>query len=408
MKSTSRPYRRHALWLIGVFVGVLMIFTLVNTWINPIWVTPAPWTDSSFAEHRQIYRNLRTAKAGLARSATWDVAMLGSSRAAIGLDPSIPQWGDTRVVNLGMSGASINESAAMVEFLVKNQPELKSIIIGVDLTDLTSETDLARGAGFYESPLNEHGDAFERELRYYVGFSTAEASYKTVKARTNGEIPPYTTKGHWAHHRITETVRNVLKRDSIPFAVRYVRKRKLELALSESKLASLRRAVETSLEHNIELVLYIPPNHAGYLCIFPLEGDPDPFFMVDRRAIVELVDEANQKFPDAPPVVIWDFNDYHPLNCEKIPVEPETAAKYWIDGTHSLETLGNVVLARIHGWPLEDPVEATYGQILNSDNIDERESNIIAGFERYKVEHPEDLEFAKSILKDFSTNKSDN
>ncbi len=402
MKPVPRSFRRHALGLLGTFAGIMLLFTFVNTWINPLWVTPAPWTNEAFAEHRQIYRSLRTAKAGLARSIPWEVAMLGSSRVAIGLDPAIPQWGDTKVVNLGMSAASINENAAMVDFLIKNDPALKQIILGIDLTDLTSESDLSRGAGFYESPLNEHGDAFEREIRYHVGFSTAEASYKTVKARSSGVVPPYTTKGHWAHHRSVDPVRVILERDSVPFAVRYVRKRKVELALSESKLESFRKAIRSCLEHNIKLTLFIPPNHAVYLSVFPLDHDPDPYFMLDRRTIVKVAEEEQKNFPNAPQVVVWDFNDYHPLNCEPIPEKPETPAKYWVDGTHSLETLGNVILSRINGWPLDDPTEASYGQIITTKNIDAREEFIQKGYERYQVEQPEDWQFTKNIMKEFS------
>ena len=404
MKTAHSAFRRHVLGLVGTFFGVMLTFTLINTWINPIWVTPAPWTNNDFAEHRQIYRNLRTAKAGMARSETWDVAMLGSSRVAIGLDPAIPQWGETRAVNLGMSAASINENAAMLSYLLDHQPDIKEVIIGVDLTDLTSESDLARGAGFFESPLNEHGDAFEREIRYHVGFSTTEASYKTLKAQSSGVVPPYTTKGHWAHHRSVDPVRLILQRDSIPFAVRFIRQRKIELALSPSKVESLRAAVRECLKHNVKLVLFVPPNHAVYLSVFPLENDPDPFFMLDRRTIVDLVEDEQRNFPDAPKVVVWDFNDFHPLNCEPIPTDPETPAKYWVDGTHSLETLGNVILSRIHGWPLEDPVEATYGQVIDSSNISERENFIQEGYDQYKNEHPEDWDFVKTVMKEFSTN----
>lgn len=402
MKPVPSSFRRHTLGLVGTFVGVLAIFTLVNTWINPLWVTPAPWTDNDFAEHRQIYRSLRTGKAGLARSIPWEIAMLGSSRVAIGLDPDIPQWGDTKVVNLAMSAASINENAAMVKFLIKHQPGVERIILGIDLTDLTSESDLSKGAGFYESPLNEHGDAFERELRYHVGFSTAEASYKTLKARSTGYIPPYTAKGHWAHHRSADPVRLILQRDSVPFAVRYVRKRKVELALSDSKVSSFREAIRACLRHNIELVLFIPPNHAVYLSVFPLDNDPDPFFMLDRRTIVDIVEEEQKKFLDAPQVVVWDFNDYHPLNCEPIPEDPETPSHYWVDGTHSLETLGNIILSRIHGWPLEDALEESYGQIINQENIDQREEIIRKGYEKYQIEHPDDWQFTKMVMKEFA------
>lgn len=400
-RRRGNPYRRQALALLGTALVVLTLFTLINTWINPLWVTPSPWTDESFAEHRQIYRNLRTAKAGLARSQPWDVALVGSSRVAIGLDPEIPQWGDLRVVNLGISAGSITENAIIAEYVVERQPELERVILGVDLTDLTSEDDKARNAGFFDSPFSDRGSPFERELRYRVGFSSAEASYKTIKAREEGVVPPYTAKGHWAHHRSADPVRTILKRDSIPFAIRYVRSRKAELKISERKVDALRHGLRACLSAGVEMVIIIPPNHAAYLVNMPLQGDPDPFFMLDRRKIVEVVAEENAKFPKSPPVIVWDFNDFHPLNAETIPEPDEGPMKYWVDGTHALETLGTVMLSRIHGWPLEDPDEATYGRIINIDNINDREAEIAKSYRRYCEEHPEELAWIHSIASQF-------
>jgi hypothetical protein len=395
-----------ALGLLGTVLVILGLFTLVNTWINPLWVTPSPWTDESFAEHRQIYRNLRTAKAGLARSQPWDVALVGSSRVAIGLDPDIPQWGDLRVVNLGISAGSITENAVIAEYVVERQPELKRVILGLDLTDLTSEDDKALNAGFFDSPFSDRGNPFERELRYMVGFSSAEASYKTLKARDDGVVPPYTAKGHWAHHRSADPVRTILKRDSIPFAIRYVRLRKAELKISERKVEALRRGLRACLGAGVEMVIIIPPNHAAYLVNMPLQGDPDPFFMVERRKIVEVVAEENAKFPNSPPVVVWDFNDFHPLNAERIPKLGEGPMKYWVDGTHALETLGTVMLSRIHGWPLEDPDEKTYGRIITPEDIDERETEIKDSYDRYLRENPGDVDWVQSIARQYQ-NTSD-
>lgn len=386
-----------ALGLLGTAVTVLTLFFVVNTWINPLWVTPSPWTDESFAEHRQIYRNLRTAKAGLARSQRWDVAFVGSSRVAIGLDPDIPQWGDLRVVNLGISAGSITENAIIAEYVVEHQPDLQRVILGLDLTDLTSETDLARNAGFFDSPFSDRGSPFERELRYAIGFSSAEASYKTLKAREDDAVPPYTAKGHWAHHRSADPVRTILKRDSIPYAIRYVRLRKAELHISERKVEALRRGLRACLKAGVEMVIIIPPNHAAYLVNMPMEGDPDPFFMLDRRKIVEVVAEENARHPGSPPVVVWDFNDFHPLNSEPIPEPDEGPMKYWVDGTHALETLGTVMLARIHGWPLDDPDEATYGRVITVGNVDEREAEIEASYKRYLRENPAEVDWIRSI-----------
>lgn len=390
------------LGLLGTTGFILAFFAVVNTWINPLWVTPTPWTDEEFAEHRQIYTHIRTAKAGLARSLEWDVAMLGSSRVAIALDPANPNWGDTRVVNLGISGGSISENGPITRYVLKHQPEIRRIILGLDLTDLTSDTDLSRGAGFFESPFYEQGDDFERELRYVVGFSSAEASWKTLKARYDEAPTPYTALGHWARFRSVDPVRAILRRDSVPFAMRYARIRKTQLELSERKVDALRDAIRACLERQVELVILIPPNHAAYLSVFPLVGDPDPYFMIDRRKAAEVVEEENGNFPDSPPVILWDFNSYHPLNAEAIPPD-DVAAKYWVDGTHALETLGDVMLARIHDWPLEDPDEQTYGRRLTPEVIGEREEEIHQGYLRYQVKQRADWLWVQDVMKEYDS-----
>ena len=401
-RRRGNPYRRLTLGLLGASLFILAVFAAFNTWINPLWVTPTPWTDESFAEHRQIYSSIRTAKAGLARSLEWDVTFVGSSRVAIALDPANPNLGDLRAVNLGISGGAVTENGPISQYVLDHQPEIQKIILGLDLTDLTSDTDLSRNAGFYESPFNEQGDSFERELRYVVGFSSAEASWKTLRARTTGQPTPYTALGHWARFRSVDPVRTILRRDSVPFAMRYARLRKSQLALSERKVAALREAVRACLKRSVELVVAIPPNHAAYLCVFPLAGDPDPYFMIDRKAAAEVIAEENANFPDSPPVVLWDFNSYHPLNSESIPPDG-TPAKYWVDGTHALETLGDVMLARIHGWPLEDPEEQSYGRILTPEVIDEREAEIDAGYQRYQTEHRDDWLWVQKVMGEYDS-----
>ena len=92
-----KPFRKFNRVILGIAAGILVVFTAFNTWINPLWVTPTPWTDEKFAEYRPIYRQQRTGKAGIARSAPWKVAFFGSSRADIAFDPMLPQWGKPAV-----------------------------------------------------------------------------------------------------------------------------------------------------------------------------------------------------------------------------------------------------------------------------------------------------------------------
>lgn len=413
LAGSERAFRRFFIGLVGCFALVMATFSLVNTWVNPLWVTPTSWTDDArFADHRQIYRNLRTAKAGLARSKQWDVVFLGSSRVAIGLDPALKQWGDQRVVNLGLSGGALNEQSAFVDFLIEHQKNLKTIFLGVDLTDLTEPNDMARSAGFYESPLNPAGDVIEREVRYVTGISSFIASVKTIKsegkaatATLESDRPPYTALGHWLRNRSVRPARDIILTDSIPHAVRMIRQRKAKLEISPYKREALAHILKTCLDRGIELKILLPPNHSAYLSVFFLAQDPDPTFSGVRQVIVDEVAAANAAHPNAKPVIVWDFIDFHPLNSETVPPIGVGTGKlhYWADGTHALETLGNVMLARMNGWEISNPKEADYGTTINSANLRQRLDDIKAQYERYGREHAEEFKFVTECVSRYAS-----
>ncbi len=416
LAGSPKAFRRFFIGIVGCFAFVMATFSIVNTWVNPLWVSHAPWTDDAkFADHRQIYRNLRTAKAGLARSKQWDVAFLGSSRVAIALDPALKQWGDQKVVNLGLSGGSLNEQSAFVDFLLVHQKALRTIFLGVDLTDLTEPNDMARNAGFYESPLNPAGDVVEREVRYVAGISSFLASVKTLKsegkpatANKESDLPPYTALGHWLRNRSVRPARDIILTDSIPHAVRMIRQRKAKLEISPKKREALVHILNTCLEHGVEVKILLPPNHSAYLSVFYLNQDPDPTFSGVRKVIVDEAAAANAAHPTAKPVIVWDFIDFHALNSETIPPIGVGTGKlhYWADGTHALETLGNVMLARMNGWEISDPKEADYGTEINAQNLPTRLSDLKAQYERYREGHPEEFKFVVESVNRYADDKS--
>jgi hypothetical protein len=381
-----KPYRRFALAVLGTAGGIVLLFAAVNTWVNPLWVTQTPWTDDAFAPYRQIYRQQRTAKAGLVRSKTWDVAFFGSSRIDLAFDPANPHWGDKRAVNLAVSAGTLPETAPIVRYALEHTP-LETVIVGVDIGDLMGSHSAWRSTGFLESPFNPKGEKFERELRYVVGFSSLESSFKTIRNRIRGALPEYTQQGHRLRHQNPPDVAKVIARDSIAHALRSIRRRDNKLEPNEWKIGLLRQALTDAKEHGARMVVVIPPSHAAYLGVYHLEGDRDPAFSKDRAIMTRLVDEANAAHPDAPPAEIWDFNDFHPLNCEPIPTDG-SRMHWWVDGTHARKSLGDVMLARIMGWPIDGP-GADYGFNLTSENLDRRVSDIDAGYLRFKNDCPD-------------------
>ncbi|OYV06304.1 MAG: hypothetical protein CFE26_07050, partial [Verrucomicrobiales bacterium VVV1] len=70
-KSPEQAFRRYFLWLTGLFLGVMLLMSVLNTWVNPLWVTTMPWSSKSFDDYKPIHKAPRTGKAGLIANGTW-------------------------------------------------------------------------------------------------------------------------------------------------------------------------------------------------------------------------------------------------------------------------------------------------------------------------------------------------
>ncbi|WP_367872598.1 hypothetical protein [Luteolibacter sp. Populi] len=391
-----KPFRNFNRAILGISGGILMTFTAFNTWINPLWVTKTPWTDEKFAEYRPIYRQQRTGKAGIARSMPWKIGFFGSSRVDIAFDPMLPQWQGKPAVNLAVSAGTLPETAGILRYTVEHCP-LETAIVGIDLGDISGSGSGIKTTGYMESPFNPKGEKIERELRYVAGVSTFVSSVKTLtywgdRHKENFVLPEYTPQGHRLRHQDKPKVAEGIRRDAIPHAMRGTRRRQKAIAANEGKIHLVRQILEDCKQHQVALKIAIPPNLAVYISVYYYSGDPDPTFSIDRSTLARLVAESNAAHPDAPPAEIWDFNDYHPLNCEPIPTPDKARMHWWLDGTHARKALGDVMLARMMGWPTEGPA-ADYGFKLTETNLPERLASLKAGYEKFQVEHPDQFKW---------------
>jgi hypothetical protein len=409
------PFRKFNRVILGIAAGTLAVFAAFNTWINPLWVTPTPWTNDDFAEYRPIYRQQRTGKAGITRSHPWQVAFFGSSRADIAFDPLHPGWAGKPAVNLAVSAGTLPETAGILRYTVEHCP-LETAIVGIDLGDICGSGSGIRTTGYMESPFNPKGDALERELRYVAGVSTFESSMKTLgywhrRHDPGFTLPEYTPQGHRLRHQDKDQVAAGMRRDAIPHAMKGSRRR---VTLAErsggiipadtEKVRLTRQILADCKARKVALKIAIPPNHATYISVYHYSGDPDPAFSTDRTTLVKLVAESNDAHPDAPPAEIWDFNDYHELNCEPLPATGPDRMHWWLDGTHARKALGDVMLARMMGWPLEGPA-ATYGVKLTAENLPQRIESLKAGYLRFQKDHPDQFQWMVDGINSYKSNR---
>ncbi len=414
---SPKPFRRFNRVILGITFGILAVFTAFNTWINPLWVTKAPWTNEKFAEYRPIYRQQRTGKAGIARSTPWEVGFFGSSRVDIAFDPMLPGWQGKKAVNLAVSAGTLPETAGILRYTVDHCP-LKVAIVGIDLGDISGSGSGIKSTGYMESPFNPKGDAVERELRYLSGVSTFTSAVNTLKYwnrrnKPDFVLPEYTPQGHRLRHQDKPNVAAGMHKDAIPHAMKGARRRSKiaetnaakggsGLPADEEKVRLTRQILSDCAKHGVALKIVIPPNHSTYISVYYYSGDPDPNFSTDRRTLVQLVAESNKAHPEAPPAEIWDFNEFHELCSEPLPTTKEGRLHWFLDGTHARKALGDIMQARIMGWPIEGP-GADFGVKLTEENLQSRLDGLKSAYEDFQKKHPDEFQWMVDGIKSYQT-----
>lgn len=379
--SASRGY---TIGLVSVVAAACGIALAVNTTVNPWRVTPMPWSSQKLDPYRDISSQIRTSKVGIVRAnPAINAAVIGSSRVANGLDPEHPGWQGKTVVNLGCSGGFIYESSALARYLLAER-KVETILFGVDPGDLGSLTDTRPLGDFYASPLAGAQDRFNRELRYLIGVSTFEASAQTLKRYASGEATEYTPKGLRARPKkrgqrsqldfIKARIQGEAEFD-VPDTSRP--------AITPAKAKLLEDLMREARAKNTRFIAFIHPTHAMMNARAADAANPPVVFEHERRAVLETAVRVNAEAHPGPPIEVWDFCDYHPLNCEPLPQDRQSSMLHWGDLGHYSIEVGNLIQSRIMDWPIPIKGGDNYGTRLTPETLDPWFAHVRQGYRAY-------------------------
>lgn len=373
--------KRHTVVLLGGIILFVLATAAINSWVNPLRVVRSPWSGAGFEDYRDISSQIRTGKAGLIRSTPQiDVAFLGSSRIENGLDPEHARWRGKEVLNLGCSGGYIHESAGITDYLLKNtQPAV--LICGIDPGDLSRPTDSRNQSDYHSSPFSSTHGAIDRELRYIFGITSLEDSIDTIIRRSRSHPSSYTSKGLRTVESEGSQLR-FIRRQLVGNAFAFGNQRRSAKIVPE-KIQTLRGLMVQAREAGTRLILFIHPQHAIMAARLRDLEDPPLFFPDERPALVKLVEEVNSLPSPGPSVELWDFFDFHPINCESLPLGDKKRMTNWDDLGHFSVPVGNAIQARLMGWDVELDGAENYGFQLDATNLTERQDAIRAGYRRY-------------------------
>src|SRR5574337_907320 len=133
--------------------------------------------------------------------------------------------------------------------------------------------------------------------------------------------------------------------------------------------------------------ILIPPSHAWHWQTL-WESGLWPRFEEMKRLLVSVnAMEAERVGREAFPV--WDFSGSDGPALEPLPTTPGASMKWFWELVHFKEALGEVLLSRVTGMPIDDPALTNFGVRLDTSNIEAQMSRLRDLQQDFAADHPE-------------------
>jgi len=359
-----RPFTRFLLWLGGMLGMYFLITAILSLTVDPWRINNSPLGIDSFDPYREISETVRTGKAALANKGDWEVVIIGSSRMEIAFDPAHPAFHRKRCVNLAMAAATLTETVPVAHYALDRNPEIRTILFGIELGDLHNNSDSRKFTDFYNSPFSDNNRSIERTINQVIGGRSLANSIATIRNRSAGVVPKRNQSGLWIQPAYPPDLRAYVEN---AFALGHK-----EAAnnwnlrpqdLRSEKVESLNRLIDRVREAGIDLHLVIPAQHALKM-IHPTEDEPATMpWEADLLELVRICKEANAKPSKAPPVKLWNFFLFNEYTCAQIPkVDAENRRlSDWTDFSHAKTSIGNLAIDVIFSG--DSAKDNTHGEI---------------------------------------------
>jgi hypothetical protein len=307
--------------------------------------------------------------------------ILGSSRTKQGIDPFHPVFKDQQpAYNLAINGPNVYEVRRYLEHAIKNQKEIKSVVLGIDFF-MFNET-LKNQPTFSETRLEKESIALQDLLNTTLSLDALAASQETIKASLNKPKPTTDDygKGGFSPNRNANDGRTKGRFNS---AIKLYFELHSNYKFSEQYFEDFRRIVQLSQEEKFDLKIFISPAHATDLEAIRATGSWEAF------------EDWKRKLVAVTPV--WDFSGYNSVTTEPI---KEIMINY-VDNSHYTPLVGNLVINRIFDYQL-DTIPQDFGVLLTPDNVEEYLAKVRSDRQIWIQKHPGEVDLVREIKQKMS------
>lgn len=279
-----------------------------------------------------------------------DVIILGSSRIQTGIDTAdVTQLIEGNVYNAALSGAGFEEHYAYFEHALYNQPQLKTVIIGLDSFAFNKVI----------TPVVDY-DPARLKLSYpyfkdcFLGLFTIKAAQMSWRTfRDNFKKTAFhhnAERGFYKHPGTVDQNLIDLVRGSIAACIK---NHYSNFEISPKAIELFTKMVRTCREKNIDLKLFFCPYHANFA-----DG-------MHRVEAWEKVEDLKRMLCKIHP--IWDFSGYNSVTTKDVDLE-NNAESFYFDLSHFKPIVGQMVLHKMYGREIN---YSDFGILLQEETIEQ-------------------------------------
>ncbi|MFM2063621.1 MAG: hypothetical protein RLZZ507_3292 [Cyanobacteriota bacterium] len=384
--SKSDSFANFNKWfLLTISISIFMVVS-VNFVIDPYGIYRSPYFLGINHEKPKKQFNDRLYKAiDIIRIKPLTV-FLGSSRTKQGLDPNHPALSNAQpTYNLALDGANPYEMRRYLEHTIKNQPNLKKVIVGIDFF-MFNEL-LGNQPGFDENRLEKTYLIPADIMNSLFSIDTLDVSKETILASLNkpNREQSYGANGFVPHSKYKDGGTKGRFSNAINVYFNFHHQYKF----SDKYFDDFQKIVNLCREKNIKLIIFISPSHAIQWESIRATGEWETFEKWKRKVV--------QVTP------VWDFSGYNSITTEKL----NDVMENYADSSHYTAPVGNLILNRILGYQ-ENKLPADFGVLLTQENIESHLDKIRSHREEWVKNRKNELELVQTLEKKFVENKNQN
>ncbi|MGE5372884.1 MAG: hypothetical protein ACM3QZ_12940 [Solirubrobacterales bacterium] len=348
-------YLRYNLCLLFLVLLIVGAVSAVNILIDPfgIWKLWSKKTVNQYKPEQDTHERLFKAVDIIDLKPS--VLFIGTSRTRIGLDPDYyARIQSGTIYNAGLSSANMNEMLWYFIHALKNEPELKQVIVGIDFMEFNAK--MPNKPDFQPQQMGKTHLTIKNILATTASLDMLKRSRVTVQQnREHPDLRAYEPNGmrsetilesNWGHVNDLKgyTSINAININGGEYYARYT--------LSPERMNDFRELVRTCRQRGIDLKVFIAPSHATDMEAIRVSGNWKQFEDMKRQLCAITP--------------VWDFSGYNSITTE--PIGP--GRKCFWESTHFKKEIGNLILNRLNH--VRDNGPADFGVRITPENVEQQ------------------------------------